>query len=401
MSSIVVLESDHASAPELAPANERPPRLLAQLSAALRTRHYSRRTEKAYVHWVRRFVLFHGKRHPRRLGEAEVSAFLSALATDQRVAASTQNQALAAILFLYRFVLGVDLPWLSELVRAQRPARLPAVLSRDEVARLLAAMDGTTALVGALLYGAGLRLLECLRLRVKDVDFGGSLLRVREGKGNRDRVAILPAGLREPLRAHLEGRRRLHEHDLGRGAGWVELPAALQRKLPAAAREWAWQWVFAATRPYREPATGQIRRHHLHETVVQREMKAAVARAGIEQRATCQTLRHSFATHLLEDGYDIRTVQELLGHRDVSTTMVYTHVLNRGPSGVRSRLDRLREIGLGGRAGGCAGGSTGSGGPSIRSAGVGTRRVSHRGARGRGGRPPEVGVVGFAATPPW
>lgn len=328
---------------ELVVPEQASPRLLDRLAAALRTRHYSRRTEEAYVHWVRRFVLFHGKRHPEQMGAAEVTAFLSALATDRRVSSSTQNQALAGILFLYRFVLGVDLPWLNELVRAKRPKRLPLVLGRDEVSRVLASMTGTSSLVAALLYGAGLRLLECLTLRVKDVDFATNLLRLRDGKGGHDRPAILPAMIRAQLRAHMGTARARHRRDVASGAGWVELPWAIGQKLPNAGREWAWQWVFPATRTYEDRQTGQVRRHHLHETVLQREMKEAVRRAGLEKRATCHTLRHSFATHLLEDGYDIRTVQELLGHRDVSTTMIYTHVLNRGPAGVRSPLDRLAQ----------------------------------------------------------
>jgi integron integrase len=338
MSSAVIVAAEHGGSP----------RLLDRLATALRTRHYSRRTEDAYVHWVRRFILFHGKRHPQELGAIEVTEFLSSLATDRGVSSSTQNQALAAILFLYRFVLDVDLPWLNELVRAKRPTRLPTVLGREEVGKVLASLTGTSALVGSLLYGAGLRLLECLTLRVKDVDFSASELRVREGKGGRDRVAILPASARAVLQQHLALRRACHRKDLAMGAGWVELPNAIGRKLPNAGREWCWQWVFAAARTYDDRETGQVRRHHLHETVLQREMKEAVKRAGLEKRATCHTLRHSFATHLLEDGYDIRTVQELLGHRDVSTTMIYTHVLNRGPAGVRSPLDRLRQRERGG-----------------------------------------------------
>ena len=330
---------------DLVAANDRPPKLLDQLSAALRTRHYSRRTERAYVHWVRRFILFHGKRHPKTMEAQEVTAFLSWLATNEEVSSSTQNQALSAILFLYRFVLDVDLPWLSELVRAKRPERLPVVMTRDEVARVLAELRGTPALVVSLLYGAGLRLLECLTLRVKDLDFGGSLVRLRGGKGDRDRAALLPVHVREQLEAWLRHRKAEHDRDLADGEGWVELPYAIGRKLPSAGREWQWQWVFAATRKYRHAETGQVRRHHLHETVLQRAMKEAVKRAGLTKRATCHTLRHSFATHLLEDGYDIRTVQELLGHRDVSTTMIYTHVLNRGPTAVRSPLDSLAAAG--------------------------------------------------------
>jgi integron integrase len=312
---------------------------------ALRARHDSRRTEASYVAWERRFVLFHGKRHPSEMSGPEVGEFLSSLATERNVSASTQNQALAALLFLYRHVLEVDLPWLEDVVRARRPLRLPTVLTRGEVAQVLDAMDGVPRLVAIMLYGAGLRLLECLQLRVKDVDFAGHLVRVREGKGNRDRVALLPEIVRGPLAEHLDRVRRAHRRDVERGGGRVRLPFAMARKLPAAAQEWAWQWVFPASRTYVDPEDGVTRRHHLHESVVQREVKGAVIRSGIAKRATCHTFRHSFATHLLEAGSDIRTVQELLGHRDVNTTMIYTHVLNRGPQGVRSPADLL--VGMG------------------------------------------------------
>jgi len=308
---------------------------------ALRARHYSRRTEKAYIGWIRRYILFHGKRHPRELGAAEVTRFLTALAVDAKVSGSTQNQALAALLFLYREVVRVELPWLDELVRARRPRRLPVVLSRDEVCAVIAQLAGTPKLMACLLYGAGLRLLECARLRVKDIDFEASHIVVRAGKGDKDRITVLPRIVREPLRRHLERVRRLHERDVASGAGWVELPGSLGRKYPNAAREWAWQWVFPATRLYRDHETGQHRRHHLHETVLQRAVRNAVRAAGITKPAGCHTFRHSFATHLLENGYDIRTVQELLGHRDVTTTMIYTHVLNRGPGAVRSPADLL------------------------------------------------------------
>jgi integron integrase len=315
--------------------------LVEVVRAALRARHYSPRTEEAYVGWIRRFVRFHGRRHPRTLGEPEVTAFLSSLAVQGRVAASTQNQALSALIFLYSGVLGLEFDWLHGLVRARRPERMPTVLTRDEVRQVLAQLQGTEWLVASLLYGGGLRLLECLTLRIKDVDLASREVRVRDGKGRKDRVTVVPARLVPALAARLEESRALHASDLAAGAGWVALPDALDRKYPRAGRDIAWQWVFPATRTYLDVATGQRRRHHLHETVVQRAMKQAVVRAGLQKTASCHTLRHSFATHLLQSGYDIRTIQELLGHRDVSTTMIYTHVLNAGGRGVRSPLDDL------------------------------------------------------------
>jgi integron integrase len=321
-------------------AGARPPRLLDRVREALRARHSSRRTEKSYVAWIRRYIVFHGKRHPE-MGAVEVTQFLSSLAVQGNVAASTQNQALSALLFLYRQVLQVEMPWLDNVVRAKRSERLPVVLRREEVRAVIRELQGPPRLMAVLLYGAGLRLLECARLRVKDVDFAANQLIVRAGKGDRDRVTMLPAAVKPDLVRHLEMVKRQHQADLRHGAGWVELPWALARKYPIAGHEWAWQWVFPATRIYVDRETGQRRRHHLHESVVQRAVKEAVRRAGISKRATCHTFRHSFATHLLEDNYDIRTVQELLGHRDVSTTMIYTHVLNRGPAGVRSPADRM------------------------------------------------------------
>lgn len=318
-----------------------PPRLLDRVRAAVRARHFSRRTEKVYVAWIRRFILFHDKRHPADMGAPEVSKFLSALAMERNVAASTQNQALSALLFLYREVLGQSLPWLDDVVRAKRPARLPVVLSREEVRAVVRFMKGPPRLMTLLLYGAGLRLLECAQLRVKDVDFGRRQLVIHGGKGDKDRVAPLPAVVATDLARHLETVKRQHDDALSHGAGWAELPGALSRKCPHAGREWGWQWVFPATRLYVERETGQCRRHHLHESVLQRAVKVAVLQAGLPKRASCHTFRHSFATHLLEDGADIRTVQELLGHRDVSTTMIYTHVLNRGPAGVQSPADRM------------------------------------------------------------
>ncbi|MEW6440440.1 MAG: integron integrase [bacterium] len=319
----------------------RKPRLLDQVREEMKRRHYSRRTEEAYVHWIRRYILHHGKRHPADMGKAELEGFLSFLAVRKKVAASTQNQAMHAILFLYRQVLHIELDWLDSVVHAKRPKRLPVVLTRDEIRRILAHLAGPKWLIAVLLYGAGLRVLECLRLRVKDIDFGYAQITVREGKGNKDRVTLLPAAARATLQEHLVFVKHQHQADLQSGGGRVKLPGALARKYPNADREWAWQWVFPATRRYTDTGTGLTYRHHLHETVIQRALKSASRAAGIAKRITCHTLRHSFATHLLEDGYDIRTVQELLGHRDVSTTMIYTHVLNRGGHGVRSPADRI------------------------------------------------------------
>ncbi len=315
------------------------PRLLDQVRDAIRTRHYSPRTEKAYVGWIRRFILFHGKRHPRELGEAEIRAFLTSLAVDAGVSSSTQNQALAALLFLYREVLDCNLAWIDDIPRAKRSQRLPVVLAREEVRALLAQMHGMPRLMALLLYGAGLRLLECARLRVKDIDFARDEILVRDGKGAKDRVTMLPATAKEPLLQQLAAVREQHERDLQSGGGWVVMPDALGHKYPNAGREWAWQWVFPATRPYVDPQTGRRHRHHFHETALQRAVKEAVRAARLSKPASCHSLRHSFATHLLEAGYDIRTIQELLGHRDVATTMIYTHVLNRGGRGVRSPID--------------------------------------------------------------
>lgn len=314
-------------------------KLLDQVRAAVRLRHFSIRTEEAYTSWTKRFVRFHEMRHPAQLGPAEIRTFLSHLAVEGRVAASTQNQALAALLFLYREVLGVELPKLEDVVRAKRPTRLPTVFSHAEVRSILDELTGMHALVAGLLYGAGLRLLEGLRLRVKDVDFDSCEIIVRDGKGQKDRVTVLPARLAGPLREHLERVRRLHQRDSAAGIGAVYLPYAFERKSPGAARSWAWQYVFPAPKPSRDPRSGEVRRHHLSESAVQKAVKEAILRAGITKRGSCHTLRHSFATHLLEAGYDIRTVQELLGHKDVRTTQIYTHVLNRGGLAVYSPLD--------------------------------------------------------------
>ncbi len=318
----------------------KPPRLLDQVRARMRRLGLAIRSEEAYVGWIRRFILANEKRHPREMGAREVEAFLTALAVRDQVAAATQNQALAALLFLYREVLETELPWMDDIRRAKRPERLPVVLSREEAGALLGELSGSCWLQAAILYGSGLRLMECLRLRVQDVDFARREITVRHGKGGKDRRTMLPAALVEPLRAQLAEARRLHERDLAAGFGAVWLPDALARKYPNAAREWLWQYLFPASRRSVDPRSGVERRHHLDESVLQRAVKQAARRAQLGKPATCHTLRHCFATHLLESGYDIRTVQELLGHADVSTTMIYTHVLNRGGRGVVRPLDR-------------------------------------------------------------
>ncbi|HEX4822821.1 MAG TPA: integron integrase [Candidatus Polarisedimenticolaceae bacterium] len=322
----------------------RRPRLLEQVREAVRARHFSRRTERAYVGWIKRFIIASGKRHPIELGPGEVTQFLTSLAVDRHVAPSTQNQALAAILFLYREVLEMDLPWLSDIVRAKRPLHLPVVLSRDEVREVLEKMSGPTALMAGMLYGSGMRLLECCRLRIQDVDFARHEIMVRRGKGGRDRRTMLPARLESRLKEQVAAAFEQHQADLHSGAGHVELPTALVRKYPNASRQWSWQWVFPATRHYTDAETGHVRRHHLHESVLQKAFHDACRLARIAKHATPHTLRHSFATHLLEDGHDIRTVQELLGHREVATTMIYTHVLQRpGGLGIRSPFDRIAD----------------------------------------------------------
>ncbi|GHD75258.1 integron integrase [Luteimonas padinae] len=322
------------------PASPGPPRLLEQIRIRCRTKHYSIRTERAYVGWARRFILANNRRHPRELGIAEVEAFLSALAVRDDVAASTQNQALSALLFLYKEVLGVDLPWVGSVTRAKRPKRLPVVLTSAEVRSLLALIDGQAGLMASLLYGAGMRLMEAVRLRVKDVDFGRCEIVVRNGKGGKDRRVPLPRRLEAALLAQIERVRVLHGRDLAQGYGEVWLPHALSRKYPTAGREPGWQYVFPASGLSDDPRSGTRRRHHVDEAVLQRAVKSARVAAGIDKPATCHTLRHSFATHLLEAGHDIRTVQELLGHKDVATTQIYTHVLGRGAGGVLSPLDR-------------------------------------------------------------
>jgi integron integrase len=305
----------------------------------MRRKHYSIRTEQSYIDWIRRFILFHGKRHPLEMREQEVTAFLTHLARDGGVAASTQNQALSALLFLYKEVLRQELGWLEHVERAKKPARLPVVLTREEVWRIFRHLHDTPRLMAGLLYGSGLRLMECVRLRVKDVDFGYARITVRDAKGGKDRITMLPLNLASGLQRHLRKIRAQHEQDLVEGFGAVWLPDALARKYPHAVREWSWQYVFPSSRFSVDPLSGNRQRHHIAEGVLQGAVKKAVRAAGLTKPATCHTLRHSFATHLLERGYDIRTVQELLGHKDVSTTMIYTHVLNKPGIGVKSPLD--------------------------------------------------------------
>jgi len=320
---------------------QQPPKLLDRLRAAIRVRHFSPRTEDTYAGWVKRFILFHNKRHPSSMGADEVNAFLSSLAVDGHVSASTQNQALAALLFLYRNVLDDPLPWINDIVRAQRPMRLPVVLSVDEVRAVLENVAPPAQTVAKLLYGSGLRLLEALTLRVKDVDFARQQITIRDPKGRRDRATPLPQAVVPLLHEHLAEARQLHQEDLLLGFGRVVLPSALERKYRNAAMAWQWQWLFPARSRWRDRETGLEFRHHLHESVVQRAVHAAAKKSEIPKRISCHTFRHSFATHLLERGHDIRTVQELLGHRDVTTTMIYTHVLRRGAGGVQSPLDAI------------------------------------------------------------
>ena len=316
------------------------PRLLVRVRDKIRLKHYSIRTEQAYTDWVKRFILFHQKRHPAEMGAAEVEQFLTHLAVKGKVAASTQNQAKSALLFLYRAVLEIELPWLDHVAQAKDGKRLPVVLTVQESVRLLEAMEGTSGLIARLLYGTGMRVMEGVRLRVKDVEFTRRELIVREGKGNKDRVTMLPQSLIEPLQQHLQRVKALHEKDLAAGLGDVYLPFALARKYPTAGREWHWQYVFPAAKRSIDPRSDVERRHHVTDQAVQRAVRQAARDARINKPVTPHTLRHSFATHLLQSGYDIRTVQELLGHKDVQTTMIYTHVLNRGGRGVVSPLDR-------------------------------------------------------------
>jgi integron integrase len=321
---------------------ESKPRLLEQLRDRIRLKHYSIRTEHCYVDWARRFILFHHKRHPADMGALEVEQFLTHLAVAGKVAASTQNQAKSALLFLYKEILLVELPWLGKIESAKTPQRLPVVLTASEVRKVLAEIDGTAGLMLRLIYGSGMRIMECMRLRVKDLEFERSEVLIREGKGFKDRVSMLPQSLVDPLQAHLLRVRSLHNRDLVEGYGAVYLPFALERKYPNATKDWCWQYVFPSSKRSVDPRSGTVRRHHADEKAIQRAMQQAVRRAGVDRPATPHTLRHSFATHLLEAGYDIRTIQELLGHKDVQATMIYTHVLNRGGRAVASPLDALR-----------------------------------------------------------
>ena len=317
------------------------PKLLDQLREALRARHYSRRTEQTYCLWVKRFIFFHNVRHPAEMAEPEINTFLTHLAVKEKVSASTQNQALSALLFLYRHVLGREIGDLGEVIRARKPKRLPVVMTREEVKEVLANMTGDKWLMASLMYGAGLRLMECLRLRVQDIDFARNEILVRDGKGAKDRLTMLPESLKGPIKDHLKKVKTIHERDLADGWGRVQMPSAMDRKYPNAPRDWRWQWVFPQENRWKNTKTGEEGRHHIDESLVQKSVRDATTKAGLTKRATCHTFRHSFATHLLEGGYDIRTVQELLGHNDVKTTMIYTHVLNRGPAGVRSPVDGL------------------------------------------------------------
>ncbi len=314
-------------------------KLLNQLTDVIRARHYSIRTEQAYVRWVKNFILFHNKKHPADMGEKEISEYLTFLAVKSHVAASTQNQALSAILFLYKHILKREMSWLDDVIKAKKPKKLPLVFTKEEAKKVLLQLEGAKWIMANLLYGSGLRLMECIRLRTKDIDINYKQITVRDGKGQNDRVTMLPQRLIEPLQRHLEKVEDLHNKDKSEGFSEVYLPYALARKYPNAAREFCWQYVFPASKLSVDPRSGKTRRHHVDESVLQNAVKQAIRASGINKPGSCHTLRHSFATHLLENGYDIRTVQELLGHKDVRTTMIYTHVLNRGPLSVRSPID--------------------------------------------------------------
>ncbi|HEU19117.1 MAG TPA: integron integrase [Deltaproteobacteria bacterium] len=317
------------------------PKLLDQLREAIRARHYSRRTETSYCNWVKRYIYFHDVRHPADMAEPEINAFLTHLAVKEKVSASTQNQALSALLFLYRHVIGREIGDLGEVIRARKPKRLPVIMARDEVKAVLMNLAGDKWLMVSLMYGTGMRLMECLRLRVQDINFSGKEILIRDGKGAKDRITMLPDTLNTPLREHLKKVKEIHDRDLADGWGCVVMPGALDRKYPNASKDWRWQWVFPQETRWKNTKNGQQGRHHLHETILQRAGREAVRKAEIVKHVGCHTFRHCFATHLLEAGYDIRTIQELLGHKDVSTTMIYTHVLNKGGHGVRSPVDGL------------------------------------------------------------
>ena len=324
--------------PDVRPAS---PKLLQQIRNAVRTRHYSPRTEQAYVAWARRFIVFHGTTHPASMGADHVREFLTYLAVDRGVSSSTQSQALSGILFMYQEVLGMDIGWVSDVARAKKPKRVPVVLSRGEVKAILRRMQAKPLLMATLLYGSGLRLTECMTLRVKDVDFELSRIFVRAGKGAKDRSALFPQSVRAPMKAHLESVRRLYESDLLDANIATTLPDGIEREYPNANREWAWQYVFPASRLWTHKETGRRYRHHQHESVLQRAFKEAVRKSGVPKQASCHTLRHSFATHMLEAGYNIRKVQQLLGHADVRTTMQYTHLVGANTEGVTSPIDML------------------------------------------------------------
>lgn len=320
---------------------DKKPKLLTQLSQAIRSRHYSRKTEATYIHWIKRFIFFHHVRHPKDMAEPEINAFLTHLAVKEHVSASTQNQALCAIIFLYKYVLNRKIGDIGEVIRAKQSRYIPVVMTKDEVKAVVGNLTGDKKLMISLMYGTGLRLMECLRLRVQDIDFGRNEITVRDGKGAKDRITMLPESLKEPLRQHLVKVKSVHESDIKDGWGYVQMPYALDRKYPNAPRDWRWQWVFPQEKRWKNTKTGEQGRHHVHETLLQKAVKEAVIKAGIPKHIGCHTFRHSFATHLLENGYDIRTIQELLGHKDVSTTMIYTHVLSKGGHGVKSPFDGL------------------------------------------------------------
>lgn len=323
------------------PTTDNKPKLLTQLSQAMRSRHYSRKTESTYIHWIKRFIFFHHVRHPKDMAEPEINAYLTHLAVKEHVSSSTQNQALCAIIFLYKYVLNRKIGDIGEVIRAKQSRYIPVVMTKDEVKAVVSHLYCDKKLMVSLMYGAGLRLMECLRLRVQDIDFSRNEITVRDGKGAKDRITMLPESLKEPLRQHLVKTKSVHESDIKDGWGYVLMPYALDRKYPNAPRDWRWQWVFPQEKRWKNTKTGEQGRHHVHETLLQKAVKEAVIKAGIPKHIGCHTFRHSFATHLLENGYDIRTIQELLGHKDVSTTMIYTHVLSKGGHGVKSPFDGL------------------------------------------------------------